>query len=65
MIMAKFDQRGTVTRRLSCVIMPHVMAELNAKSFDLKYEIQRNGGDRQRYQGDSGHSQSNLRISHI
>jgi hypothetical protein len=26
--------------------MPHVMNELNAKSFDLKYEILRNGEDR-------------------
>jgi hypothetical protein len=46
MIMTKFDQRGTVARRLSGVIMPHVMAELNAKSFDLKYEIRRNCDDR-------------------
>jgi hypothetical protein len=46
MIMTKFDQRGTVARRLSGVIMPHVMTELNAKSFDLKYEIRRNCDDR-------------------
>jgi hypothetical protein len=43
MIMTMFDQRGIVARRLSGVIMPHVMDELNTKSFDLKYEIWRNG----------------------
>jgi hypothetical protein len=51
MIMAKFDQRGTIARGLSGLIMPHVMNELNAKSFDLKYEIRRNGEDKAEVSG--------------
>lgn len=46
MIMSKFLQRRMVAKQLQGKILPHIMAELTAKSFDLKYEIERNGDDR-------------------
>jgi hypothetical protein len=45
MIMMKFQQRREVAAKLHGVILPHIMIELTSKSFDLKYEIMRNGDD--------------------